>query len=325
MRHGLHTLLKISLLSFVAAGQPAASPVSEAQQALDECVAHVFATQYTVFEDAPLALDSVCPQLDSQLDKQVFTRLQPSLQTETTFRQLHDAQRSLASFAPAAPGSRYRFDHSRLAELLEEVYEPETRPEPSSNFIDKFWSWVDEKLRDYFDDEDNWLTRNFNITPEKDSGLFKGIVYTLVVILIVTILYIIINELRAANVLSLFKRRHRRRIHKPAGNQSVPATSFRHLADIGGLPLNQQASALLGYTIQFLIERQLLPRQYSLTNREFLAVLTDRLPGAAASFEKLVSTGEQVIYGKRDLPAESAALLFEQVRHIEQTPRKGST
>lgn len=320
MRHGFYSILITGLLSLAAAGRPAASPLSshlEALHALDACMAHVFDANETVFEDAPLNLDSVCPDLGAQLNKPFFARLQPPLQRETTFRQLHDAQRSLASFTPAYSSRPKTLNHAGLTALLNDIYEPVVKPDSSSDLIDRFMTWIEEKLRGFFAEND-WLTRNFDFTPEPDSGMFKGLVNTLIVILIVFILYIVINELRAANIWAMLKRRQRRAMHSETNIQVTEAQTIHHLGDIRKLPLDQQAPALLRFTIQTLVARDVLPGRYSLTNREFLALVHATLPGVAGDFAALVNSGELVVYGKQDLSEEHTAALFDNVKHIEQ-------
>lgn len=316
-----NVLLTVGLLSLATAGHVFATPRTQAQQAIDDCVGQILASQVTVNQDAPIHLDTACPELGHQLDAEIFAQLQPPLQQDTTFRQLHDVQRSLRSFSAGPPAQQQALDHPALPGLLEDIYEPYIKPELPPNPIDEFWSWVGDKLREFFD-EDNWLTRNFDFSPTADKGLFEGLKNTVIVVLIVMVLYILISELRAANVIGLLKRRRRRHGQRETASHDIRAQVIRHLQDIQALPHHQQVPALLRYAIRHLIELQVLPRQYSLTNREFLALVHKNLPAVAQDFETLISTGERVVYGNQSLPAGAAAQLFEHVRHIEHPPGK---
>ena len=316
--------LIVCLLSFATAGDIFASSYTEIRQLVEECVERQFAPQATVYEDAPLDLEAVCPDLSLRLDNDIFAQLQPPLQHETTFRQLHDVQRSLQSFAPAQNAGPTALDQAGLQALLEEVYEPHVKPELPPNPIDKFWAWVGDKLREFLN-EDNWLTRNFDFTPASDKGLLAGLKNTVIVILIVLVLYILISELRAANVVGLFRRRRRHQARFETGELNSRQSPVHNLRNISDLPLNQQVPAMLRYAIHYLVEQRVLPRQYSLTNQEFLALVRKNLPDVAQDFESLVSTGEQVLYGNKSLPADDAAKLYAHVKNIEHTPGKGTS
>lgn len=316
-------LLIVCLLSLVTAGDIFASPYTEIRQLVDDCVKRQFARQATVYQDAPLDLEKVCPDLSLQLDNEVLAQLQPPLQRETTFSQLHDVQRSLRSFTPAQTTGSHALDHAGLQALLDEVYEPNVKAEIPPNPIDKFWTWVGNKLREYLD-EDNWLTRNFDFTPASDKNLLEGLKNTVIVILIVMVLYILISELHAANVLGLLKGRRRRSRGSGTATTHLRQQHLQNLRDISSLPPGQQAPALLRYAIRYLVERRVLPHQYSLTNQEFLALVRENLPVVARDFETLVSTGDQVLYGNMNLPDADTEKLYEHVRTIEHAQDKGA-
>ena len=240
-----------------------------------------------------------------------------------TVSQLYDIQRSLKSFE-ISPAISPSFDHAGLKQLLEKIYEPEQKPTKIENPIDKFWEWVGQKLRDYFK-EDNWFSRHFDFKNETGTNIFDGIKNSIIVILIVLVFYIIINELRAAEIIKLFRRRYRNQDARAADELRSQGATLQGISDISNLPMNRQIPALLRYTLQYLIDKNVLPHRYNLTNQEFLTIIKHELPLISRDFELLVTTVDKVIYGRKSLAAGDASKLYDNVKKIMQLSARAKT
>lgn len=268
-------------------------------------------------------LKNVCPELVSILNHPRLAHLEPPPGDEVTVSQLYDIQRSLKSFE-ISPAISPSFDHAGLKQLLEKIYEPEQKPTKIENPIDKFWEWVGQKLRDYFK-EDNWFSRHFDFKNETGTNIFDGIKNSIIVILIVLVFYIIINELRAAEIIKLFRRRYRNQDARAADELRSQGATLQGISDISNLPMNRQIPALLRYTLQYLIDKNVLPHRYNLTNQEFLTIIKHELPLISRDFELLVTTVDKVIYGRKSLAAGDASKLYDNVKKIMQLSARAKT
>lgn len=297
-----------------------ASTVNTPLHLLDTCLNRLHEVEHASDPDEEVTLSDSCPELSLQLDNPQLAQLEPALEDETSLSQLVDVQHSLNSLQ-ASPASRHAPDLKGLKQLLKNIYKPEKEVKPLENPIDKMLEWISQKIRQFFQ-HDNWLTRNLHFEKKPGENFIKGMTNTIVVILIVLVLYIIINELYAANIISLFKRRAGKRMRMRENELQTQSTALIGIKEISELPLNHQVPALLRYTLQYLIDKQVLPRRYNLTNQEFLAILRQRLPAASRDFELLVNSGDRVLYGRKSMAVGDASQLFEHVRKIEQLPSR---
>lgn len=283
---------------------------------IERCIDRLATTSEPKDHTDNLNLKSACPELVSILNHPRLAHLEPAPGDEVTVFQLYDIQRSLKSFE-TSPAISPAFDHAGLKQLLDKIYEPEQKPAEIENPIDKFWEWVGQKLRDYFK-EDNWFSRHFDFENETGTNIFDGIKNSIIVILIVLVCYIIVNELRAAEISKLFHRRYRKQAARAADELRSQGTSLQGINDISNLPMNRQVPALLRYTLQYLIDKNVLPHRYNLTNQEFLTIVRHELPLISRDFELLVTTVDKVIYGHKSLAAGDASKLYDNVKKIMQ-------
>lgn len=299
------------------AGSVFASDLPGIDRAFDACINVLLERKEPVYQADTVSLKKVCPDLAARLDEPALAHISPPLTDSTSFSQLHDVLRALKSNTPSMNAGNWQLDHAGLNKLLDEVYVPETKPEEVKSFIDVFWDWVREKLREYFEG-DNWFTRTFDIKPEPGDEFFEGLKNTTIVILVVFILYIIINELYAANISKFFKRRRMQK-STAADRFSTSNNALHNLNDILQLPLRQQVPALLRYSLQVLISKGIIPRRYSLTNREFLELTRQHAPEISRDLEIIINSSDRVLYGNKSIAAGDASLLFDRVRKLEST------
>jgi hypothetical protein len=315
MQQKFYVIFMVCLCAGCATGSTMAATDQSPLELVDSCLSRLHTSKHG---NNNVTLSAACPELSLQLDNPQLAQMDPPLDDETTLRQLHDVQHSLRSLqvqvasvpAPALEG---------LPQLLKKIYDPAKHAKPPENPIDKMLEWISQKIRHFFS-QDNWLTRNFHFENKLGKNTIKSITNILVVLMVVLVLYILINELRAAKILKLFNRqRGKRRREQEVQMQATQATAIN---EIGELPRNHQVPALLRYTLQYLMDKQVLPRRYNLTNREFLAILEQKFPEASNDFASLVDSGERVVYGQQVLAAEATSQLIAQVKQIEQLPTR---
>lgn len=294
----------------------AAGPLS----LVESCLHKLQHTEESTDSGDSFTLSDTCPELSLALDSTALAHLEPALEDKTTLGQLRDVQRSLRSLQ-SAPKEQHAPALNNLLGILKQTYTPEKKSKPLENPVDKLLEWAGKKLREYFK-KDNWITRHFHIDNKISKTTLKGMLNVGILILVIIVLFIIVNEMRAAGIFSLFRYRRGVRQHQHDLNQQKQDLSWVNLGDISALPLHVQIPALLSYTLQKLIDRKVLPGRYNLTNQEFLNILRRKLPEAAQDFEQLVNNSERVVYGNKSVSDSDAHQLLEGVRHIEQLQGK---
>lgn len=308
------------LLAICATGSAMAASSSESLHLLDTCLIRLHEVEHATHAGDKVTLSDSCPELSMQLANPQLAQLEPSLEDETTLGQLRDVQRSLRSVeAPAASGHAPAL--AGLKQILKKIYTPEKQTQPVENPVERLLDWIGKKISEFFQ-HDNWLSRHLNFDNKTSKNIVKGMFNVFVVLLVVVVLFILVNELRAASFFSLFGRRRGKRQRQR--EQGLPDAVSRHagIREISELPLNRQIPALLRYTLQQLMDKQVLPRRYNLTNQEFLGILRQKMPDASRDFESLVTTGDSVVYGNKPVAAAEASQLFEHARHLEQLQGK---
>ena len=76
------------------------------------------------------------------------------------------------------------------------------------------------------------------------------------------------------------------------------------------------APELLNVCIEYLIHRQRLPPAHSKTNREYLLHLTRNGDSAATGFEQLLQQAERILYGDRQIDADTLQRCHQQANTL---------
>lgn len=313
MPRNAYAILLACLLALVATEQAIAA---NSLTLIDTCLCQLQNTKQPQKRSEAVTLSDSCPELSIALDNSSFAQLEPTLEDETTLGLLRDAQRSLRSMH-TSPTNAHTLTLTNLHQILRQTYTPEKKSKPWENPFDKLLEWISNKIRDYFK-QDNWITRNFHIENKISKSTIKGILNISILLLVVMVLFIIVNELRAASVFSLFQRRHRQRQQLREQDESNQDSSWVSLYDISKLPVNAQIPALFRYTLRQLINRKILPHRYNLTNQEFLNILHKSSPEVSKDFQSLVNSADRVVYGNKTIDASEVQRLLEQALRIEQ-------
>lgn len=318
MRHA-HTVIP-AIAFLLVTSNPALATTDQALTKIDGCLAQLAAQDPAVTKDSPVKLSQVCPAVAGLLQDPALAQLEPALAETTSLAQLHDVRRSLASFKPGSTTGQQP-DTAELQQVLTQVYQPEQEPVQTKTAMDKLADWLNTKVRQLFEG-DNWFSRHFEPGEISGTDVVIGIRNSIIVLLIVLVLYIIANELYAADIFKLLARKQRaRRAQRDDVVQTQHAASTG-IHEISELPLNRQVPALLRYVLQYLMARQILPHRYTLTNQEFLAIIQEQHPAASRDFEILVQANDRILYGRKSLASGDASKLFEHAKNIEQVSKR---
>jgi len=314
-----NSIFRFALLLSLAAttiGQACAAEMTRATQLLDECITQLHESKHSARPDQSVTLSQSCTPLYRNLHDPAFSQLDPPLRDETTFGRLTNTRRSLASIHGKVLND-IQLKRDGLNELLKSIYHKKQAPKSKKGWVDKVVDWLGAKYDEYFK-HDNWFTRNFHFGKNLNQSTKRGLVNSLIVALILLVAFLVANELRAAGTGSIFRRRRKSRSHEISVTPDSTSPAQVNLNAISELPIHRQVPALLSFTLSHLIKAKLLPQRMDLTNREYLDIVREKLPGAGRDFEILVNQSELVVYGKKSLGAGSTGLLFENVRNIVQ-------
>ena len=293
--------------------------VAEAVRHLDRCLSALNAGAETVPPYRRLVLEQVCPGLAQAVAELPSAgSLSPPLDQQTTPSQLHDLRALLGSYRNPPVGVE-RFDFAALPELLARTLQVE--PTPPVSWWQRFKDWLAQKLRGSGESDYRWLTE-FLKSLDPPEWLADLILRASVAVILLMALAVVVNELRAANLMSWLQRRSRtqRTSRVPAATGAARLT----WKDVTNLPPGQQASALLRLVLQELIERGLLPDDKSLTNSEMLARLGAAARAHAAPFAELATAADAVLFGNCAVVAAQLAPLHHAAQTIVGLPTAGA-
>lgn len=205
-----------------------------------------------------------------------------------------------------APGVRPRADPSGVAAILAGLPDPSARPL-------SFWERVDAWVRRLLSPAQSgpaptmpaWLLRLVESLRYIPPVAVKGTVLFLFALLVASLIWVVVRELRVAGIWL----RRRRKTRKPA---SPPLLEIPPVALMEALPQRDRPAALLRWVIGRLVERGLLPADAALTNRE----LQGLLPATVRPlFGDLTVVAERAYFGD----ARPAAAEMDQALELAQT------
>jgi hypothetical protein len=199
-----------------------------------------------------------------------------------------DALRDFAATLPTATAAgRPRADSSKVEAILAGLPDPAARPL-------SFWEKVDAWLRRLLappgqngsPDLPGWLLRLLEPLRHIPRVAVKAMVWLLFALLLASLVWVVVRELRAAGVAL----RRRRPVPKPVPLESeLPPARL-----LEGLPARERPAALLRWVIGRLVERGELPADVALTNRELQHLLT---PVLQTPFGALTGFAERAFFG----------------------------
>jgi hypothetical protein len=229
---------------------------------------------------------SPCPGLVSSYAAEKFEHA--LVVTDTDFASIEDCEQ-LGGFYFSRPGfSNNALDYSRLDVIIDEIWQPVNEEAPFL-LMEAIVSWMKglgleqhaESLKDFV---------NEYIPAQESVQLF----FTIVIWLIVCgTVFLVVNEFYRAGMLK-FPRFRGRPGNDNACTEPKPAWQWQ---DILALPLREQISALLQFSIQHLVYENLVPASSSFTNRELISYLEKSDPHKAGLLREQIELTEPVVYG----------------------------
>lgn len=170
-------------------------------------------------------------------------------------------------------------------------------PERAPGLLEQFQHW----LRSLFDrqqsDPDNWLQRWLDELDVSEK-VVRTILLVAIAVLLVMVVGVIYNELRAAGLL-----RQRPVVQDDALKDGVSSASG-DASDLDALSADRKASMLLRMLVATLVRSGRLRTERGLTYRELSARATFDDAQQRESFRRVASLAERTVYGGRELTAE---------------------
>ena len=208
--------------------------------------------------------------------------------TDEVFSSIEDCE-MLAAFynLEESDRSRVAFDFSSVDDIVNATWQP-VNEDSSFLFMDAVLSWLKnlgfekhaDTVQDFFTD----------YMPSKESVELFFIIFICLIVL--AVVFLVLREFYLAGMLRLphFSKRPNTRIEK----HSEPVLQWRQVLS---LPIREQISALLRYSIECLVASNVIPASKSYTNRELKAHLLQSDPIKARLFQEQIQLTEPILYG----------------------------
>ena len=230
---------------------------------------------------------SPCPGLVSSYDVEQFERA--LVVTDTDFASIEDCEQLGSFYFHPKRFDGYSPDYSRLGTIVDEIWHPVNEEAPFL-LMEALLSWMKglgleqhaETVRDFL---------NEYMPAEESIQLFFTIVIWLVVCGTVIL---VVREFYRAGMLKLPRFQHLQ------GERTVAEAGFKpawQWEAILAMPLREQISALLRYSIEHLVHQNLLPASSSFTNRELIVYLEKSDSHKASMLREQIDLTEPVVYG----------------------------
>lgn len=307
------------LLTTTAHGSNASNNPLLAQ--LNKCINKQFTQGQATERTTTINIKTECPGLYRLHNQPFITQLQPPLKKETTVNQLLD----IRVFITADIGTNTRakstesVDLNQLQALLKQYYIPPKRKPEEPDLWDKVKDWLLEMLIKQHEQSPEWL-KNYLDSLDPSTDTLVMILKLCIVVLILSVLIIVFNELRAANIFAAL--RHRRGHQKSITDQT---DTILNKPD-SGQPIDQMADKefvghILCKTLTFLMQHKILPEKFSYTNHELLQHAQLRDKTFLDSLRELFCNTDIVLYGDRGYSIEQRHELQQLVERIMQRGR----
>ena len=242
--------------------------------------------------DDELMETSPCPGLVSSYDVEIFERL--LVVTDAEFASIEDCEQLAEFYSDSPLLSDYSLNYSRLSAIVDETWQPANEEAPFL-LLEAILSWM--KRLGF--EEHAESVRNFvnEYMPAQESIrlFFTVVIWFIIIGTLVVVLY----ELYRAGMLRMPCLRGRLDDGKMAENKP-----FMQWDAIPALPLREQISALLQYSIDYLVARNLVPSSNSYTYRELISCLEKSDSRKAGLLREQIDLTEPVLYGDERVSEE---------------------
>jgi hypothetical protein len=271
---------------------------------IDRCL-HRIEQRYQDDPEFEFQIQKHCRRLTLLLAQEdVSAYLQQPLDNSLTVDELMDLRSIAATINPTVndnTATDFHFDTQNLAQILDNTLVLE--PEKDVSWWQQFLNW----LADFFERNEtqqpewlkDWLSK-LSIPAWFVEAFYKG----MVILLAILLLAIIVVEVRAAGVSNWFKRRSQQlRLSKTQSHAGQEALLTWEA--IMQMPAREKILTAYGKLLHVLANRDLIPKDSSLTNYEIQSRLEAALGGEQPVFRQLVHSVETTLYGDKTTDPET--------------------
>jgi len=251
-----------------------------------------------------LVQTSPCPGLVSSYDVEKFEQV--LVVTDADFASIEDCEQLGGFFFTQPRRQQYSLDYSGLASIVDNIWQPVSEDAPLL-FLDALLSWMkDLGLEEHADTFRDFISTY--MPAEESVQLFFTIIIWLIVI---AVLALVLYEFYRAGMLRLPRSRHNADDDQQSAIQ--PALEWQ---SVMALPLREQISALLRYSIDSLSSRKLLPASNSFTNHELIACLEQTDARKVPLLREQIELTEPVVYGNAPVTEAVVSACRAKVRDL---------
>lgn len=245
-----------------------------------------------------------CPGLVSSYDMEMFEHL--LVVTDADFASIEDCRQLGEFYSDSFRVSGYSLNYSRLQAIVDEIWQP-VNDEAPFLILEAIISWMKrlgfeehaESFRGFFNE--------YMPAQESVQFFFTVVIWLIIICTLVVVLY----EFYRAGMLRLPRLRNRMDDGVTPENRPVMQWDL-----IVALPLREQISALLQYSIEYLVVRNLVPSSSSYTNRELVSCLEKSDYRKAGLLREQIDLTEPVLYGDERVSEEQVIACRDKTRKL---------
>jgi hypothetical protein len=247
---------------------------------------------------------SPCPGLVSSYDVEKFE--QALVVTDTDFSSIEDCEQLGRFYFHPYGLPDYSLDYAQLGAIVDEIWQPVNEEAPFL-LIEAILSWMKGLgLEQYAESFRNFA--NEYMPAEESVQLFFTIIIWLVVC---GTIILVMHEFYRAGMLKL--PRFQGLQGDRTGAEVKPVWQWEAIL---ALPLREQISALLQYSIERLVSENLVPASSSFTNRELIAYLEKSDAHKAGLLREQIDLTEPVVYGDERVSEQQIAACRTRSREL---------
>ncbi len=311
LRHLAFSLgcLTISVVLF-----PIVSIASDLEKSLLTCLQTINSAQDRTGEEQPISLVDTCPQFYTNFAGSSSKNfLEPLIDQQATLLQLDDLSKFLRTFHHPIE-QQGQFDFVGLPDLLDRTLIEETPPKPS--WAELFLQWLRQKIGNHQSDDLPWLDDFFEWV-QQHKWLGTLMTYGIAGLIVLAAISIVGYQLRSSYTTAWWRKKQG--ISSLSSNPRSPTQSVQLSWDeVLVLPPNHQPAALLRLVIASFKQKEKLPTNESLTNKEFLEHLRKFAFPQIENFQTLVLTTESVVYGNNPISQTELAKLIHTANSLRR-------
>ena len=247
---------------------------------------------------------SPCPGLVSSYDVETFEDL--LVVTDTDFASIEDCEQLGGFYFSRSRFPNYSLNYSRLAAIVDEIWQPVNEEAPFL-LMEAILSWM---KRLGFEEHAESVRSFINEYMPADESI--QLFFTVVIwFIVIGTLVLVLHEFYRAGMLKF----PRLRRHQDGGEMNESKHAWQWEA-ILALPLREQISALLQYSIEHLVAKDKLPSSNSYTNRELIRFLERSDLDKASLLREQINITEPVVYGDEHVTEEQVIACRVKTREL---------